>query len=262
MQDSLYTNSVDLQTTAHSVDATYSDITRLNLMKDDLIAITSHELRTPLTIIKNNLWMLLNNDKESLNDYAVNKLSAASQASMRAIDLINDIITVAELEGHTSTFTFENVNLELFITRVLCDLTKEAEEKKVHLILKQSLQTFPLVSIDKTHMRRALENILRNAIKYSPYDEEVYVDITQHGNMLEVSIQDHGTGISEENLKRLFTKFGRLEGSLVSAAEKGGTGLGLYICKLIIETHGGSIWATSRLGAGSTFTFSLPGVKA
>lgn len=149
---------------------------------------------------------------------------------------------------------------------ILFDLTPKAQEKGLGLSYEKPEGTTPLAIADETRLREILINLVGNALKYTDKGKVwVTVDTTvphQEGidkPMLQINIHDTGRGISQENISKLFTKFGKLtQGSFVKSAEEGGTGLGLYIAKGMIELHGGKVWVESEEGKGSTFSFTIP----
>lgn len=254
----LYSRTVDLKNAHDELQSSYAQLKTLDIMKDDLIAITSHELRTPLTIVKNNLWLILNKEKDSLNENSLNKIASASKANERAIKLINAILTVSQLEGNTIKFNFQPTNLVDLVKTTVKDMTTMAQEKSIQLVVTDPQDVIDEVSVDRIRMQEVITNLVSNALKYTPNGGSITLSFAKKDTMIELSVKDSGEGISSEDQHRLFKKFGRLQDSYVAAAEKSGTGLGLYITKQIIEAHKGYIWVESTLGEGTTFTFSLP----
>ncbi len=128
-----------------------------------------------------------------------------------------------------------------------------ARQKEIKLT-QRIPETLPEMEIDQERVRQVIVNLVGNAIKFSEPGTSILVKVEVVDDAIVFHVTDHGTGIHEENMEHLFEKFYREEGETV----KGGTGLGLYISRQIIEAHGGKIWAVSKFGKGSTFSFSLP----
>jgi two-component system sensor histidine kinase ChiS len=235
-------------------------------MKDELVSVASHELRTPMTAIKGYLWMALNKQKGNLNEKLEQYLQRSYDSSERLIELVNDMLSVSRLEGKRVTLDLKPLNLVEFIPTILEDLMPKAMEKGLELTFEKPSDQLPLANADEVRLREIMMNLVGNALKFT---EKGRIWITakavpphQEGidkPMIEIDINDTGKGISSEDRKKLFTKFGKLQqGTFVKSSEEGGTGLGLYITKGLVELHGGSIWVEGELGKGTTFSFTIP----
>ncbi|MBI4130580.1 GAF domain-containing sensor histidine kinase [Candidatus Roizmanbacteria bacterium] len=229
----------------------------LDKLKDEFVYIASHELRTPMTAIKNYLWLAINRHGKDLNDTLKKDLNRAYISTERLITLISDMLTVSRIEGNRLVFTQEVTNLFPLWKQVEDELKILAQNKKITFILTPTQEEFP-VRVDKTRIMEVLHNLVGNALKFTPSGGTVTVTLQKKGGMVETSVSDTGPGIQAGDMPRLFQKFGRLDHSYKTVAETGGTGLGLYIAKQLVEIHGGKIWVASEEGQGSTFTFSLP----
>lgn len=237
----------------------------LDQMKDELVSVASHELRTPMTAIKGYLWMALNKQGDQLNDKLKEYLARSYQSTERLIEMVNDMLSVSRLEGKRISLDIKKIGLNDLIDSVLFDLTPKAQEKGLELTYERP-KLDPVAMADETRLREILINLIGNAVKYTDRGK-VWITIDtdvphQEGiekPMLQVNIHDTGKGIAKDDMPKLFTKFGKLtQGSFVKSAEEGGTGLGLYIAKGMIELHGGKVWAESEEGKGSTFSFTIP----
>lgn len=237
----------------------------LDQMKDELVSVASHELRTPMTAIKGYLWMALNKQGDQLNDKLKEYLARSYQSTERLIEMVNDMLSVSRLEGKRISLDIKKIGLNDLIDSVLFDLTPKAQEKGLELTYERP-KLDPVAMADETRLREILINLIGNAVKYTDRGK-VWITIDtdvphQEGiekPMLQVNIHDTGKGIAKDDMPKLFTKFGKLtQGSFVKSAEEGGTGLGLYIAKGMIELHGGKVWAESEEGKGSTFSFTVP----
>lgn len=230
---------------------------QLDQLKDDFVSIASHELRTPMTAIRSYSWMALHRSDIPLSDKMKRYLERTLLSTERLIDLVNDMLNISRIESGRIEISPKSFQIEQLVTEVFGEVGVKAHEKKINLT--QALYKMPVVFADPNKVHQVLLNLIGNALKFTNEDGHVTVEYFTDGQMLEVSIKDDGVGISRDDQSRLFAKFGRLDNSYVAAATSGGTGLGLYICKSLIQLMKGRIWATSEgPGTGSTFTFSLP----
>jgi PAS domain S-box-containing protein len=227
-------------------------------IKSDFISIVSHELRTPLTAIKGFLSMIIKQDFGTLNEKQFHYLSRVYQSNQRMIDLVEDLLNATYIESGKIALSINPVAVENVLAEVMNELTGKAAASQVMVKIKRR-QKLPLVLADETRLHQIILNLVDNAIKYSMPQTQVEVDFTVHGDELITTISDHGVGISKGQIDRLFTKFGRVYNPM--SAQAGGTGLGLYIVKNLVESHGGRIWVTSQEGKGSKFRFSMPIAK-
>lgn len=226
-------------------------------LKDEFISIASHELRTPMTAVKGYLWMLTSGKGGTLAEKGQVYLSKAVRATDRMIALIGDILNVSAIEQGRIDLKIEAVNLKDLILEELDELKVKAEQKGLALSLT-GFEALPKVAADRRRVLEVVTNLLGNALKFT---DRGFVRLTavRQDNFVKVAISDSGKGFSPSDEEKLFRKFTRLDSSLVTVAESGGTGLGLYICKMIIEKLGGQIGAESGgASQGATFWFTLP----
>jgi PAS domain S-box-containing protein len=227
-------------------------------IKSDFISIVSHELRTPLTAIKGFLSMTLKNDFGPLSEKQFHYLSRVYQSNQRMIDLVEDLMDATYIESGKITLSISPVALDNIVTNVVAELAAKGAAGHIMINVKRR-QRLPLVLADETRLHQIVLNLVDNAIKYSMPDTEVEVAFQVQDDELITTVSDHGVGIGKSQIDRLFTKFGRIFNPL--SVQAGGTGLGLYIVKNLVESHGGKIWVTSQEGKGSKFRFSLPIAK-
>ena len=223
--------------------------------KSDFISIVSHELRTPLTAIKGFLSMLLKKDFGALSDKQFHFLHRVYQTNQRMIGLVEDLLDMSHIESGKIRLRVAPLAMEPIITEVVTDLAAKGFERQIMLKVNRK-QKLPLVLADEGRLRQILTNLVDNAIKYSLPKGKVVIDFKVQGNELVTSVRDEGVGITAAHIERLFQRFGRIYNPM--SMQAGGTGLGLYIVKNLVESHGGRIWVTSREGKGSRFSFSLP----
>lgn len=224
-------------------------------IKSDFISIVSHELRTPLTAIKGFLSMLLKKDFGELGERQYHFLTRVYQSNQRMINLVEDLLDATYLESGKVMLNPRPVALEPIIAEVVTELASKGFERQIMLKVSRR-HRLPLVLADETRLRQILVNLVDNAIKYSLPSSEVVVDFKVQGDELVTSVTDTGVGVPPGQADKLFQKFGRIFNPM--SVQAGGTGLGLYIVKNLVESHGGRIWVTSREGRGSKFSFSLP----
>lgn len=227
-------------------------------IKSDFISIVSHELRTPLSAIKGFLSMILKRDFGDLNDKQFHYLNRVYQSNQRMIDLVEDLLDVSYIESGRINLNQAPIPMEGIITDVVSELANKGFERQIMLKVNRR-QRLPLVLADETRLRQILTNLVDNAIKYSLPKSEVVIDFKVKNDELVTTISDQGVGIATAQIDRIFQKFGRIYNPM--SLQAGGTGLGLYIVKNLVESHGGKIWVRSREGKGSKFSFSLPIAK-
>lgn len=223
-------------------------------MKDEFVSVVSHELRTPLTAIKGSLQLLVDGDIDDPSDRERLQIAALSN-SERLIRLVNDILDISKIEAGGLQLRKRAVDpLDLASTAVR-SIAQVAVPARVALTI-QAPDGLPAIEVDGDRIVQALVNLISNAVKFSPANAAVVVEIARDATELRFAITDAGPGIPEESIGRLFRKFSQLDTS--DARRASGTGLGLAISKGIVEEHGGRITVRSEPGAGSTFSIYLP----
>jgi PAS domain S-box-containing protein len=227
-------------------------------IKSDFISIVSHELRTPLTAIKGFLSMTLKNDFGPLNEKQFHYLSRVYQSNQRMIDLVEDLMDATYIESGKITLSIAPVALDNVVANVISEVAAKGAASQI-LIKVRRRQRLPLVLADETRLHQIILNLIDNAIKYSMPGTEIIVSFRTLDDELITTVSDSGVGIGKSQIDRLFTKFGRIFNPL--SVQAGGTGLGLYIVKNLVESHDGRIWVTSQEGKGSKFNFTLPIAK-
>lgn len=234
-----------------------TQLVELDKIKDDFVSIASHELRTPMTAIKSYLWMATKRPDITLSEKMNKYLSRAYISTERLINLVNDMLNVSRIESGRIEIKPVSFDLLALVDDVIAEVAAKAQEKRIHLSVFKAQVPKPFADLDKVH--QILLNLIGNALKFTPEDGEISVSFFSDGKMLDISVKDSGVGISQEDLPRLFKKFERLDNSYVATATSGGTGLGLFISKSLVELMQGRIWAQSEgVGKGTTFIFSLP----
>jgi two-component system sensor histidine kinase GlrK len=229
----------------------------LDHMKIDFISHVSHKLRTPLTAIREASSMLLEDDYVTDSEKRDELLIITKSECETLIDSVNSILDLSRMEAKMMEYHFRNCDLFSEIQRTVLRLAPIAIGKKIGFELKP-FPELPQVRIDQGRVRQVVENLLENALKYTPQGGAVTIEASLHDHgkeWIQVSVSDTGCGISLEHLERIFEKFQRIENGKETIR---GTGLGLSIAKHVIAAHGGKIWVQSERGKGSTFFFTLP----
>jgi|GEM_PF-5850385 len=231
------------------------ELKRIDKLKDEFISMVSHELRTPLTNIKAYTETLLDM-KEEQNDFEKEFLEIINEETDRLNRLITDILDLSKIEAGKMEFVHKEYRINAIIEKAYKSTIKFAESKNI--ILKLDLDQNLQESIfDKDRILQVLYNLINNAIKFTEKNKQVIVrSSTYNQDFFKVEVEDEGIGISQEDKKIIFQKFKQANGGL--DREQGGTGLGLPICKKIVEEHFGKIWVESEKGKGSKFIFTLP----
>ncbi|MBZ2110117.1 cell wall metabolism sensor histidine kinase VicK [Streptococcus infantis] len=216
----------------------------------------SHELRTPLTSVKSYLEAL---DEGALTEpVAPDFIKVSLDETNRMMRMVTDLLHLSRIDNETSHLDVELINFTAFITFILNRFDKmksQDEEKKYELVRDYPINSV-WIEIDTDKMTQVIDNILNNAIKYSPDGGKITVSMKTTDDQMILSISDQGLGIPKEDLPKIFDRFYRVDKARSRA--QGGTGLGLAIAKEIVKQHNGFIWAKSEYGKGSTFTIVLP----
>lgn len=225
----------------------------LTLMKNEFISAVSHDLKNPLAVIMSSTYLVRRYgrvDDEKGGQY----LDRIENAAMLMRDLINDVFELAKLETGRA-LNMSQITLREFVQDAVSYFKDSAQKKNIQLEAHLGFDD-SIISADSLQIRRTLDNLLSNALKYTPEGGQVDLLVEQTDTQIIFRVADNGLGIPPEDIPKLFQRFYRVQDKAHLAVE--GTGLGLAIAKTIVEQHGGTIWVESQLGKGSTFAFSLP----
>ena len=230
----------------------------LDRLKSEFVAVVSHETRTPLTSVKGALELLFDERYFKNNEQQVKLLSIAHANAERMLLLINDILDFSKLESASLPMTIERQSLEPVVRQAAHNLRMLIEERRIQLELDLP-DDLPDALIDPHRIAQVLTNLLSNAIKFSPAGGRIEVSARATGKALRVQVRDHGDGIAAKDVPKLFRKFQQIDSG--ATRKVGGTGLGLVICKGIVEQHGGQVGVDTEPGKGSAFWFTLPAAE-
>ncbi len=231
---------------------------QLDQLKDDFVSIASHELRTPMTAIRSYAWMALHRAgvplSKSLEKYLVRVLISTE----RLINMVNDMLNISRIESGRIEINPEPVDLISLAKDIVDEVYfSKSREKNIQFAILE--KPTPKVFADPEKLRQVFLNLVGNSLKFTPAGGRITFDFFSDGKVVEIGVSDTGVGISKDDLSKLFHKFSRLDNSYTAAATSGGTGLGLYISKNLVELMHGRIWATSEgLNKGTTVKVALP----
>lgn len=226
---------------------------KIDMERREFVANVSHELRTPLTTMRSYLEALAEGAWKDEN-IAPTFLNVTQTETERMIRLVNDLLQLSKMDSQEYELNLEFVEFNKFFTQII-DRFEMSKSQNVEFIRLLPEKCY-FVDIDTDKLTQVIDNIISNALKYSPDGGNIRFGFTVHDNMLRVMISDDGMGIPKENVTRIFDRFYRVDRA--RARSMGGTGLGLAIAREMIEAHGGKIWAESEEGQGTTIFFTLP----
>lgn len=220
----------------------------------DFVALAAHELRGPVTVIRGYLDMLDEQIYDKSTKEQRDLLDRLNVSSRRLASYINNVLNANRFDRRHLKLRLSEVRIADIVSDVREDLDLRANTVDRH-IEWQIPDNLPTVAADRSSISEVITNLVDNAIKYSPSGGQIEISAKPSGDYVSISVEDHGIGIAQSAMDRLFTKFYR---SHRSSASVGGTGIGLYISRAIVESHGGKISVDSTEGKGCTFTFTLP----
>ncbi len=240
------------------VVATFNDITELRSverMKSEFVSTVSHELRTPLTSIKGFVRTLLDDTQGYYDrDMQMEFYRIIDTECDRLVRLISDLLNLSRIEsGRALDLVLSEVDLRELIRRVVESQRAYTSNHEFELLVPEDLEP---ITADRDKVDQVLTNLVSNAIKYSPEGGKITIEARDLGDRVFVSVSDQGIGIPEDQIGRLFTRFHRVDSR--DSRRQYGTGIGLYLVKHLVEAHKGEVGVRSKLGEGSTFTFTLP----
>ncbi len=233
-----------------------SELRHLDKLKDDFVYLATHELKTPVTVMKGYLSMIQEGSYGQYPDKINEPLTEIKNANDQLVGLVNNLLEIARSEAQTIKIKTQPTDICQIVEETINSLKPLSEQKKI--TISYSCPRKPhTVKADPGRLKEVTNNLISNAIKYSDQGT-VNIEHIVESDQVITHIADQGVGVSEEDQKKLFTRFFRAQ----QQAEKvPGTGLGLFIVKQLVEKMGGKIWFTSKLGKGTTFSFSLPLAK-
>jgi signal transduction histidine kinase len=240
--------SAEKVTEAHKKD---SDISRV---KSDFISTAAHQLRTPLTGIR---WALEALEQESLTEEQMALVKNAVDKSHDLVAIVGTLLDISSIESGKFKYTFVPVDISELVSEVAKDFSQLAQKSQITLFYAKENENLPLVRADRERIKWVLNNLIENAIRYTPANGTVKITTELGPNLVFVRVQDSGIGIEEKDRGNIFERFYRAGNAITK--ENQGNGLGLYIARNIATDHGGDLdFAANPDGIGTTFTLSLP----
>lgn len=224
-------------------------------MKSEFIGLASHQLRTPLSAISIYAHMLQDGYAGPLNDQQMEYVTTTVGATARMQALINALLNISRIESGQLAFRPEPIELPTILDEVLAELKPQIKQKQLRII-RRIPEELPRLTTDSLMIKEILANLVTNAIQYTPPKGRISVSIAVKASELVVTVKDNGIGIPASKQTRLFSPFYRAENALEYF--EAGTGLGLYLVKLLVEVLGGKVWFMSKEGRGSAFSVALP----
>lgn len=237
----------------------FNDVTELRnveRMKSDFVSTVSHELRTPLTAIKGFIRTLLDDPTGEFYDQGTRMefYGIIDSECDRLVRLISDLLNVSRIErGLQLQLNYDTMDIAALIEKCVGFQRSYTNRHELVTSIDPAVST---IVADKDKVDQIITNLLSNAIKYSPNGGTITASLTNEGERIHVAVTDQGMGIPSEHIDKVFQRFHRVHSG--DSQRVGGTGIGLFLVKNLVESHGGAIWVESNLGKGSTFHFTLP----
>lgn len=231
-----------------------TDKKEIDRRKDDFLSIASHELKTPLTTIKGFVQLLERMVPDNASDKFVSTLGKVSVYVDRLNNLISELLDTSKIQSGNIEIHNEPFDLDKLLRDTVENLALATPEYTITI----SSDTNATILGDELQISQVINNLISNAVKYSPNSNEIDVYCNRVGNFVKVSIKDYGMGISQQDQSKIFDRFFRARDIQKKFP---GMGIGLYICHEIIANHSGTLWVESEIGSGSTFNFTLPIMK-
>ncbi len=225
---------------------------KLDMLRDDFVGLIAHEIRSPLTVIRGAVNTVLGEWQRLPLEEMHQLLEDAALEAESLSNVTANLLELSRVQSNRLLLNVEPVNIQAVARDAVSQVGRQTDRHRFRLDVPDGL---PSVHADQLRLERVMYNLVENAVKYSPRGGEIRVTARADAGNLTVSVTDHGLGISPPDRERLFEPFQRLDGS---SADISGLGLGLLVCRRLIEVHGGRIWVESEPEQGSTFFFTLP----
>lgn len=245
---------VRLKNLGEEIKKTNVKLKEMSALKDDFVSVASHELRAPMTMIKGFISMVLEGNAGRISEKARGFLTDAYESNDRMVRLVNNMLNVSRIESGRMVMNLVDIRVGPIVEDIVAGFKMEAKKHGLKLIFSPLKKKMPRVRIDPDRIREVLTNLISNAINFTPHGR-IDVRCLVEDGFVRIEVEDTGVGIAPEDQSELFKKFSQLE---MAAAFKKGSGLGLYICRMLINEFGGKIWVKSKVGKGTTFFFTLP----
>ncbi|MBI9060316.1 MAG: PAS domain S-box protein [Labilibaculum sp.] len=255
--DSLEETAGELVQLNTKLEQSEKDLMESNANKDKFFSIISHDLKCPFNGILGATEMLADDYDELTSEEAKEMIQVVRESSTKAYELLEGLLEWAQTQTGRMEYIFENIDIHKSSTKIIDLLKTNAQNKNI--FLKNGVKENTIVFADKRATETVLRNLITNAIKFTKPDGIIKVEAEDRDNEIAISVTDSGIGMSEEDRNNLFKI--EVHHTTVGTNNEAGTGVGLILCKELVEKHGGKIWVESELGVGSKFIFTLPSEK-
>lgn len=235
------------------------DVENTANQRQELVNMLTHDLRSPLTTIQGFFDLLSTGAFGELNSEGEKFVKLAERNSSVMMLLINDLLDIEKIKSGLMSLDTDDVPVESLFADVRENTSTWINQHGMQLVMED---TDFVVHVDAEKINRVLFNLVSNAVRYSRAGDKITLSAVRHNNDVEIRVCDQGSGIPEDKLDTIFDRFQQVKGDSKPPEGAKGSGLGLSICRSIVQLHNGKIWATSQLGKGSTFHFTIPGVFA
>ena len=229
------------------------DLKEMNELRNEFVAVVTHDQRSPMTSISGYAHLLIDMWDTTSDDEKIEYLRVIARNTENLAHFVEDALQVARIESGGYTYEIKPFDLRSLVQRALGEADGSNVDRRFEFTTSGDID---LVLGDEDRQWQVLTNLLSNAVKFSPAEEPITVGLSRNGDAIQVAITDRGIGIATDDIVKLFQKFGRVSQS--GGGNVPGNGLGLYICKTLVEAQGGRIWCESSPGRGSTFFFTIP----
>ncbi len=244
----------ELQARQTEIERQNAKLEQANKLKSEFLANMSHELRTPLTSIIGFAELLDEEVFGSLNQKQKKYAKDIFDSGNHLLSLINDILDLSKIESGHMELDLDECDISEIVENVIEIMSERM--RKAGVTCHTSVENIDFACVDKRKIKQVLFNLISNAVKFTTEGGSIEVSVSDQDSMLQFSVKDEGVGIPREALGKLFREFFQVDSSLARRHE--GTGLGLALCKRLVELHGGKIWVESKVGEGSNFYFLVP----
>ncbi len=231
-------------------------LVQLNQDKNEFLGIAAHDLKNPLSAIKGFAEMLQEDFTEMPEEEVIEVTGLIQKSSKKMFDLITNLLDVNAIESGKMNLSLEKVNLLPIVQKLVEDYTVRATAKNIRFQTTFETSEEFIAFIDKNTVHQVLDNLISNAVKYSPIGKNIRLRLSKNKNVIRCEVQDEGAGLSQSDQQKLFGKFTRL--TTKPTGDEHSTGLGLFIVKKLVESMDGSVWCQSELGKGATFLVEFP----
>jgi len=245
----------DLKRSKNEMEKAYNNLKELDRLKTEFAAIATHEIGTPLSVVKSNIEMLLDDAFGDITDLQRERLRVVFRNVEYLVKLNKEMMDISRIDAGRLKLKKESCSIQEVVKETAQAMEPLAMDKNLNIAVQIGEDT-PAINCDGDRVRQVLDNLLNNAIKFTPERGDIKLNVCSDENVVTISVSDNGLGIPEEGQIKIFERFYEIGDYL--SHETGGGGLGLAIVKGIVEAHGGKVWVESSLGVGSTFYFTLP----